>query len=101
MEFTAKMIADYLHGEVDGDENASVSALAKIEEAKSGELSFLSNPKYTPYIYTTQASIVLVNKDFKPEQPVKATLVRVENSYDCLAQLLTLYQQSKPQPQGV
>lgn len=101
MEFTAKMIADYLHGEVEGDENASVSALAKIEEAKSGELSFLSNPKYTPYIYTTQASIVLVNKDFKPEQPVKATLVRVENSYDCLAQLLTLYQQSKPQPQGV
>ncbi|MBO4244457.1 MAG: UDP-3-O-(3-hydroxymyristoyl)glucosamine N-acyltransferase, partial [Bacteroidales bacterium] len=70
MEFTAKMIADYLHGEVEGDENAAVSALAKIEEAKSGELSFLSNPKYTPYIYTTQASIVLVNKDFKPEQPV-------------------------------
>ena len=101
MEFTAKMIADYLHGVVEGDENAAVSALAKIEEAKSGELSFLSNPKYTPYIYTTQASIVLVNKDFKPEQPLNTTLIRVENSYDCLAQLLTLYQQSKPQPQGV
>ncbi|MCQ2975729.1 MAG: UDP-3-O-(3-hydroxymyristoyl)glucosamine N-acyltransferase [Bacteroidales bacterium] len=101
MEFSAKMIAEYLHGEVVGDENAVVSSLAKIEEANPGQLTFLSNPKYTHYIYSTNASIVLVNKDFVPEQEIKATLVKVANSYECLAQLLNLYQQSKPQPSGI
>ena len=85
MEFTAKQIAAFLQGEIVGNENATVHTFAKIEEGVPGAISFLSNPKYTPYIYDTQASIVLVNKDFVPEHEVKATLIRVDNAYDCLA----------------
>lgn len=84
-----------------GDENATVHTFAKIEEGVPGALSFLSNPKYTPYIYETQASIVLVNKDFVPEHPVKATMIKVDNAYDSLARLLTLYEQSKPKLKGI
>lgn len=101
MEFTAKIIAQYLGGQVDGDENVTVSSVSKIESGKKGTLTFLSNLKYTPYIYTTEASIVLVNKDFKPEKPVKATLIRVDNAYECLAKLLQLYEQSIAKPIGV
>ncbi len=101
MEFTARQIADYLKGEVEGDDTVSVSTVSKIEEAQPGSLSFLANPNYTPYIYTTGASIVLVNKDFKPEKPISATMVRVENAYQALAGLLNLYQQSLPQKKGV
>ena len=67
MEFTAKQIAEFLGGSVDGNENASVHTFAKIEEGVPGALSFLSNVKYTSYLYSTKSSIVLVNKDFKPE----------------------------------
>ena len=101
MEFTAKIIAQYLGGQVDGDENVTVSSVSKIENGKKGTLTFLSNLKYTPYIYTTEASIVLVNKDFKPEKPVKTTLIRVDNAYECLARLLQLYEQSIAKPIGV
>lgn len=101
MEFTAKQIADFIHGEIIGDENAKVHTFAKIEEGTPGTLSFLSNPKYTPYIYTTQSTIVLVNKSFTPEQEVKATLIKVDNAYDSLARLLTLYEQSKPRKTGI
>lgn len=101
MEFTAKQIADFIHGEIIGDENAKVHTFAKIEEGTPGALSFLSNPKYTPYIYTTQSTIVLVNKSFTPEQEVKATLIKVDNAYDSLARLLTLYEQSKPRKTGI
>ena len=101
MEFTAKQIAAFLQGEIVGNENATVHTFAKIEEGVPGAISFLSNPKYTPYIYDTQASIVLVNKDFVPEHEVKATLIRVDNAYDCLARLLTLYEQSKPRKTGI
>ena len=72
MEFSAKQIATFIQGEIVGDENATVHTFAKIEEGIPGAISFLSNPKYTPYIYETQSSIVLVNKDFVPEQEVKA-----------------------------
>ena len=74
MEFSAKQIAEYIQGTIVGDENATVHTFAKIEEGIPGALSFLSNPKYTHFIYETQSSIVLVNKDFTPEHEVKATL---------------------------
>lgn len=101
MEFSAKQIAAFLQGEVVGDENITVHTFAKIEEGVPGALSFLSNPKYTPYIYKTQSSIVLVNKDFVPEGDIQATLIKVENAYDSLARLLTLYEQSQPKKTGI
>ena len=101
MEFSAKQIAEYIHGEIVGNEHATVHTFAKIEEGVPGAISFLSNPKYTHYIYTTQSTIVLVNKDFEPEQPVSATLIKVDNAYESLAQLLTLYEQNKPKKTGI
>jgi len=101
MEFSAKQIAAYLKGEVVGDENATVHTFAKIEEGVPGAISFLSNPKYTSYIYETESSIVLVNNTFEPEHEVKATLVKVDNAYESLAQLLTLYEASKPKKFGI
>ena len=101
MEFSAKQIATFIQGEIVGDENATVHTFAKIEEGIPGAISFLSNPKYTPYIYETQSSIVLVNKDFVPEQEVKATLIKVDNAYESLAKLLNLYEQSKPKRVGI
>lgn len=101
MEFSAKQIAQFLQGEIVGDENASVHTFAKIEEGTPGALSFLSNPKYTHYLYDTQSSIVLVNKDFVPEKEVHTTLIKVDNAYESLAKLLMLYEQSKPKKQGI
>ena len=101
MEFTAKQIAEFLGGTVDGNENAAVHTFAKIEEGVPGALSFLSNVKYTQYLYSTQSSIVLVNKDFVPEQPVSATLVRVDNAYESLAKLMSLYASMKPGRNGI
>ncbi len=101
MEFSAKQIATFIQGEIVGDENATVHTFAKIEEGIPGAISFLSNPKYTSYIYETQSSIVLVNKDFVPEHEVKATLIKVDNAYESLAKLLNLYEQSKPKRVGI
>lgn len=101
MEFSAKQIAEFIQGTVVGDENATVHTFAKIEEGIPGAISFLSNPKYTHYIYDTQASIVLVNNDFVPEKKVKATLIKVDNAYESLAKLLTLYEMSKPKKTGI
>lgn len=101
MEFSAKQIAEYIQGIIVGDENATVHTFAKIEEGVPGAISFLSNPKYTHYIYDTQSTIVLVNKDFVPEQEVKATLIKVDNAYESLAKLLTLYEMSKPKKTGI
>lgn len=101
MEFSAKQIATLIQGEIVGDENAVVHTFAKIEEGIPGAISFLSNPKYTSYIYDTRSSIVLVNKDFVPEREIKATLIKVDNAYESLAKLLNLYEQSKPKKQGV
>ena len=95
------MIAEFLKGQIEGDPEAEVTSISKIEEGKPGTLSFLANPKYIKYIYETHATIVLVNKDFVHEKPVSATLIRVENAYDSFASLLTLYQQSKPQRTGI
>ncbi len=101
MEFTAKQIAEFLDGTVDGNDNATVNTFAKIEEGVPGALSFLSNVKYTHYLYSTQSSVVLVNKDFQPEQPVSATLIRVDNAYESLAKLMSLYASMKPGRSGI
>jgi UDP-3-O-[3-hydroxymyristoyl] glucosamine N-acyltransferase len=101
MEFSAQQIADFLKGEIIGNPEIKVNNISKIEEGKIGTLTFLSNPKYTQYIYTTEASIVLVNNDFQPESEIQATLIKVENSYNSLASLLTLVEQSKPQKKGI
>ena len=101
MEFTAKQIADFIQGKIEGNENATVNTFAKIEEGKPGALSFLSNPKYTHYLYDTQSSIVLVNDDVVLEKPVSATLIRVANAYECIAKLLQLYQASLPGKKGI
>ena len=96
-----QQIADYLKGTVEGDGALKVSELSKIEEGRPGTLTFLSNPKYTQYIYTTQASACLVNKDFVAEQSLTTTLIRVDNAYECLAKLLTLVDSFKPKKQGI
>ncbi len=101
MKFTAQQIADALGGTVDGNPDAIVTNLAKIEEGTEGTLSFLANPKYTPYIYNTDATIVIVNKDFEPEKPIKATLIRVDDAYSSFAGLLEMYQQSKGRKSGI
>ena len=101
MQFTAKQIADFIGGRVEGNENATVSTFAKIEEGQEGAITFLSNPKYTPYIYETKASIVLINEDVVLEKPVSATLIRVKNAYECVAKLLQMYAASLPKKTGV
>lgn len=101
MEITAKQLAALVHGTVDGDELVVINNYAKIEEATSGCLTFLANPKYTHYIYTTQATAVLVRNDFVPEQEIKATLIRVEDPYSTLAQLLNFVKSQQPQKQGI
>lgn len=93
MEFSAKQIAELLGGQVVGDENSKVNTLGKIEEASAGSLSFLANPKYTDYIYTTGASVVIVNTSFQPEQaiPSTCTLIKVPDAYAAFAKLLEMY----------
>jgi UDP-3-O-[3-hydroxymyristoyl] glucosamine N-acyltransferase len=102
MEFSAAQIAALLGGKVEGNENASVSNLSKIEEGTSGTLSFLANPKYTNYIYDTDSSIVIVNNTLVLDRPIKSTctLIRVEDSYASFAKLLELYNQAKGQKTG-
>ncbi len=98
MEFSAEQIASFVNGTVDGDGHVKVSTFAKIEEGHPGALTFLANPKYTNYIYQTQASVVLVNNDFVPEHPLNVTLIRVADPYSTLAQLLTLVSQTMCPP---
>jgi len=101
MEFTAETIAGFLKGEIDGDPDVIVSTVAKIEEGHEGALSFLANPKYEHYIYSTLSSIVLVNRDFIPSEKVDATLIRVDNAYKAFASLLRLVDQSRPRKKGI
>lgn len=100
MVFTARQIADFLKGEIVGNPDITVSTFSKIEEGKAGTLSFLANPKYTSYIYTTDADIVLVNSDFVPDKPVKTTLVKVPNAYAALASLMELVNSNEPRKTG-
>lgn len=97
MQFTAEAIASYLSGTVEGDGSIAVTAFGKIEEALSGQLSFLANPKYEAFLYTTKASVVIINNDLQPKQQIAATLIRVPNAYAAFASLLELYQQAMEQ----
>ena len=101
MEFTAKQIAELIGGRVEGNEDATISTFAKIEEGLPGAISFLSNPKYTHYLYDTKSTIVLVNDDLQLEHPVQTTLIRVKNAYESVAQLLQVYEQMKPRHTGI
>ncbi len=101
MKFTAGQIASFIGGEVIGNENAEVFTFAKIEEGTPGALSFLANPKYTDYIYSTKSSVVLVNRDFEPTGEIAATLIKVDNAYQSLAILMTMYEAAKPKKQGI
>ncbi|AMR30994.1 UDP-3-O-(3-hydroxymyristoyl)glucosamine N-acyltransferase [Mucilaginibacter sp. PAMC 26640] len=101
MQFTAKDIALMLNGTVEGDPLAAVSKLAKIEEAQQGSLSFLANPKYEQFLYTTNASIVIVNNDQQLTGPVSASLIRVENAYTAFTLLLEQYNNIKLRKAGI
>lgn len=101
MEFTAQQIASFIGGRVEGNEQAKVHTFAKIEEGKEGAITFLSNPKYTHFIYETKASVVLINDDVELEKPVSATLIRVPNAYECVAKLMQMYAASLPKKKGI
>lgn len=101
MEFTAEQIANVIGGRVEGNKDAKVHTFAKIEEGTEGAISFLSNPKYTHYLYNTKSSIVIVNEDVELEKDVDATLIRVKNAYESMAKLLQIYEASKPKKTGV
>ena len=103
MEFTAQQIADLLKGKIEGNSNELVSDMAKIEEGKPGTITFLANNKYEEFIYTTAASIALVNESFvaSKELPTNLTLIRVPNAYESLAQLLSYYDQVSQSPTGI
>jgi UDP-3-O-[3-hydroxymyristoyl] glucosamine N-acyltransferase len=101
MEFSARQIAAFLGGEVIGDQDVKINNVSKIEDGKPGTLTFLANPKYHSFLYETNASVVLVNKDLKPEREVKATMIRVHDAYDALARLMELYVQSIPVKKGI
>lgn len=101
MEFSASQIAEIVNGKVEGNPDVLVNYVSKIEEGKKGTLSFLANPKYTSYVYETEASIVLVNNDFSPEKEVKPTLIRVDDAYSAFAKLLEYYNKIKLNKSGI
>lgn len=101
MKFSAKQIATYLNGSLIGDESTMVNNFATIETAKKDDLSFLSNPKYTHFLYESQAGIILVNKDFDIEKQTNATIIKVDNAYEALARLLNIVQSQQPKKNGI
>jgi len=101
MQFTAQQIGALLNGTIEGDPLTAVDQLAKIEEATAGSLSFLANPKYEQHLYTTGASIVIINNDQQLAEPVRATLIRVENAYTAISVLLELYNKIKLNKTGI
>lgn len=101
MQFTAEMIAAGLGGDIVGNKDVTVSTFAKIEEGHPGALSFMANPKYEHYVYTTDSSIVIVNRSWEPKEAVKATLIKVDDAYGSFAKLLEMYAAYKPQKSGV
>ena len=90
MKFTAKQIADILEGEILGDPNEEVFKLSKIEEGEKGSLTFLSNPKYNSFLYTTNASVAIVNNNLKLEKLTNTTLIKVENAYEAFSKILVI-----------
>lgn len=101
MKFTAQQIADILEGDVVGNSGIQVSKLSKIEEGVAGSLTFLANPKYTPHIYTTKASITIVNRTFKPENSIETTLIKVEDAYVAFSKILEYYNLVKINKSGI
>jgi len=101
MKFTAEQIAGILEGDIVGNPQVEVSTLSKIEEGKEGSLTFLANPKYTNYIYSTNASVAIVNKTFEPEQDISVTLIKVEDAYKAFSTLLNYYNQIKQNKTGI
>jgi UDP-3-O-[3-hydroxymyristoyl] glucosamine N-acyltransferase len=101
MKFTATQISEILNGEIEGNPNEEVFKLSKIEEGEKGSLTFLSNLKYHQYLYTTKASVAIVNKDFIPEKEIKPTLIKVEDSYKAFSTLLEYYNQIKLHKSGI
>lgn len=101
MEFSAQQIAGILQGQLEGNPDVNISKLSKIEEGEPGSLSFLANPKYTQFIYTTKASLVIVNKDFEATAPISATLLRVDSAENAFAQLLEMYNKVKLDKKGI
>ncbi len=101
MNFTAEQIAGLISGEVVGDKLTEVHTVSSIEEGKAGSMAYLANPKYEPCLYTTEASIVLVNRSFEPSQPVKATLIKVDDVGATVVQLLEMYNAMRPQKSGI
>ncbi|WP_299060903.1 UDP-3-O-(3-hydroxymyristoyl)glucosamine N-acyltransferase [uncultured Polaribacter sp.] len=95
MKFTAQQIADILEGEIIGNPDVEVSKISKIEEGEKGCLTFLSNTKYTSFLYTSNASVAIVNKDFYPEKKITTTLVKVENAYEAFSKILAFYNEVK------
>ena len=95
------MIAGLVQGTIEGDPKAVVTDFVKIEEGRPGCISFLANPKYAHYLYETQSSVVIVNRDFKLEGETKATLIRVDNAYETVAKLLAMYDSMKPKRSGI
>src|SRR4051812_29630003 len=91
MEFTVNQLAAMLGGEVNGNGNEKINMLSKIQDAKKGQIAFLSNPKYEQYIYTTQASAVIVKKDFQPKKEIQSTLILVDDPYISFTALLEEY----------
>ncbi len=101
MEFSARQIAELIDGVIVGNPDATINNVSKIEEGKPGTISFLSNPKYTKFIYETKASIVLVNKSFEPEKEISATLIKVDDAYVAVAKLMQMYAESMPKKSGI
>src|SRR5205085_4203539 len=93
MTFPASQIALIVNGKIEGDADIAVTSVGKIEEAENGQLSFLANPKYEEYLYTTKASVIIINNAFILKEPVKATLIRVPDAYSAFATLLAKYQE--------
>jgi len=101
MEFTAEMIAGFLGGDIVGDKETKVHTVSSIEEGKAGSLTYLTNPKYETFLYSTGASIVLVNRSFEPSQQVSATLIKVDDAAACVLKLLEMYNAAKPRRSGI
>lgn len=101
MEFTAEMIAGLLDGTVVGDKNAKVHTVGSIDGGRCGALAYLTNPKYEQYVYTSQASVILVDKSFEPKQPVRATLIKVADVGACVLSLLEMYNAARPRKKGI
>ncbi|MBK1442073.1 UDP-3-O-(3-hydroxymyristoyl)glucosamine N-acyltransferase [Parapedobacter sp. ISTM3] len=101
MQFSAHQIATLVNGSLEGNPDVMVEQLAKIEEASTGSLSFLSNPKYEQYLYTTRASVIIINEDLKLDRPIASTLIRVKNAYTAFSLLLELYNKMRLDKAGI